>query len=248
MMPLQGKCILITGASRGIGRQTAITLASAGADLVLTARQTDSLQQVVHEISNSYGTRVLHFAYDITDESKTKETFRQIKKEFGRLDGLVNNAGILESRLLGMIDEHTMQTTMQVNLVASIRHIQYAARLMKPQRSGSIVNFSSIMGVHGNEGQVLYGASKAGIIGATRSAAKELAPYQIRVNAIAPGFINTDMTQSLSDEKYKERLNSIQMGRIGEPVDIANLVWFLCSDLSNYITGQIIGVDGGMII
>ncbi|WP_322923977.1 SDR family NAD(P)-dependent oxidoreductase [Paenibacillus campi] len=248
MMSLQGKCMFITGASRGIGRQTAITLAASGADLVLTASHSDSLQKLARELTDQYGIRVLHFAYDITDESKTKEAFIQVKQEFGRLDALINNAGILESRLLGMIDEQTMQRTLQVNLMSSIMHLQYAARLMKPKRSGSIINFSSIMGVNGSEGQVLYSASKAGIIGATRSAAKELAPYQIRVNAVAPGFINTDMVQELSDQKYKERIHSIQMGRIGEPIDVANLVWFLCSDLSTYITGQIIGVDGGMVI
>ncbi len=248
MMSLQGKCIFITGASRGIGRQTALTLAAAGADLVLTARHADSLQRLAQEIIDSYHTKVLTFAYDVADERETKKAFVQVKKEFGRLDALVNNAGILESRLLGMIDEQTMQTTFQVNLLASIMHMQYAARLMKPQQSGSIINFSSIMGVNGSDGQVLYSASKAGVIGATHSAAKELARHQIRVNAIAPGFIDTEMTQVLSEEKYHERIQSIKMGRVGEPTDVANLVWFLCSDLSAYITGQIIGVDGGMVI
>ncbi|WP_322906526.1 SDR family NAD(P)-dependent oxidoreductase [Paenibacillus campi] len=248
MMPLQGKCIFITGASRGIGRQTAVTLAEHGARLVLAARSDDALHTLRQELEHRYDAEVLTIAYDVTDEDQTKAAFRQTKQTFGSLDGLVNNAGILESRLLGMMDDTTIQRTLQTNLVAALTHLQYAARLMKPKRSGSIVNLSSIMGRYGSEGHVLYAASKAGLIGATVSAAKELAPYQIRVNAVAPGFIDTDMTTGLTVEKYQERLQSIRMGRVGTAIDVANLIWFLCSDLSAYVTGQTIGVDGGMII
>ncbi len=248
MMPLQGKCIFITGASRGIGRQAAMTLAEHGAILVLAARSNVALQSLKQDLEQRYDSTVLPIAYDVTDEHKTKEAFQQVKQIFGGLDGLINNAGILESRLLGMMDNITIQNTLQTNLVAALTHLQYAARLMKPKRSGSIVNLSSIMGRYGSEGHVLYAASKAGLIGASSSAAKELAPYQIRVNTIAPGFIDTDMTMDLSAEKYKERLQSIRMGRAGTTTDVANLILFLCSDLSAYVTGQTIGVDGGMMI
>ncbi len=248
MISLKGKCIFVTGASRGIGRQAAMMLAAAGADLALAARDQEALISLKEHIEATYGSQILTLVYDIQDEQATKEAFRQIKKQFGHLDGLINNAGILESRLLGMIDQASMQHTLSINLAASIIHLQYAARLMKSQRSGSIVNLSSIMGTQGSEGQVLYSASKAGIIGATRSAAKELAPYGIRVNAIAPGFIRTDLATVLPEEKYNERLDSIKMGRIGEPEEVAGTVLFLCSELSTYVTGQIIGVDGGMVI
>lgn len=248
MISLKDKCIFITGASRGIGRQTAITLAASGANLILNARSNDALDELKKSLYHQYGTNVMTVAYDVQDSEQTKKAFLQIKKEYGQLDALVNNAAILESRLIGMIDEQSIQNTFQINLISAIAHLQYAARLMKPKGSGTIINLSSIMGTYGSEGQVLYSASKAGIEGVTRSASKELAPYQIRVNAVAPGFIDTDLTKDLSEQKYNERIKSIKMGRIGKAEDVANMIMFLCSDLANYITGQVIGVDGGMVI
>lgn len=248
MMQLKDRRIMITGASRGIGRQTAFTLAAAGAKLALNARNEAAIQQLRQELERAYDTEVLTLPYDVRDIGKVKEAFQHIKKQFGALDALVNNAGILQDRLLGMFDEQTVHETLHTNLAAMIYHMQYAARLMTSQMSGSIINISSIIGTNGNEGQVLYSASKAGVIGATKSAAKELAPKFIRVNAVAPGFIDTDMVKSIPDHKFQERLESVKMGKIGTPEDVANVIWFLCSDLSAYVTGQVIGVDGGMLV
>lgn len=164
------------------------------------------------------------------------------------MDVLVNNAGVLKERLLGMVDYEVYHETMETNLYASITHMQYASRLMSSQKQGSIINLSSIMGTNGSEGQVIYSSSKSAIIGATKSAAKELAKYNIRVNAIAPGFIDTDMSRNIKEEMYHKRISSIALGRAGTPKEIANAAMFLASDLSTYITGQVIGVDGGMII
>ena len=171
-----------------------------------------------------------------------------IKKNVGQLDAVVNNAGILDDALLGMVNEKQVSHTLAVNTEAVIYHMQYASRLMMKQKSGSIVNVSSIIGRVGNAGQTVYGASKAAVIGATYSASKELAPYNIRVNAVAPGFIETAMTKQLSQEKYEQRLSEIKMGRIGTAEEVANVILFLASDYSSYVTGQVIGVDGGMVI
>jgi 3-oxoacyl-[acyl-carrier protein] reductase len=161
---------------------------------------------------------------------------------------LVNNAGILQDALLGMIPDAMIRQTIDVNTVGPIYHVQEASRLMARNKSGSIINVTSIIGRFGNEGQAVYGASKAALIGLTLSAAKELARHNIRVNAVAPGFINTDMVKQLTEQKYGERMKSIKMGRIGEPEDVANAILFLASDLSSYVTGQVLGVDGGMLI
>lgn len=248
MSLLQDRVILITGASKGIGKQIAVTFAKNGAHLIINGRDRESLDALQKELKDHYPVKVLAAPYDVRDKDGMKETFSQIKSEFGRLDGLVNNAGMLQDRLLGMIDEKLIEDTFDINLSAMIHHMQYASRFMIRQKSGSIVNISSIMGTNGSEGQVVYGASKAGVIGATKSAAKELAPFHIRVNAIAPGFIDTDMVRGIPETKFAERMASIKMKRIGAPEDVANVALFLCSDLSSYVTGQVIGVDGGMII
>lgn len=245
---LSNKVIFITGASKGIGRQMALTFADYGADLFLVARNIEALVELKNKIKNKYSSKVIVYSYDIKDLSSTKEAFMLLRKEFGRLDALVNNAGMLQDRLLGMIDEAAFYETIQINLASTIFHVQYASRFMKKQKNGSIVNIASIFGTHGSEGQVVYSASKSGVIGVTKSAAKELAKSNIRVNAIAPGFIDTEMARSIPTEKFEERLASIKMNRIGSPEDVANVALFLCSDLSSYVTGQVIGVDGGMVI
>ncbi|WP_126428709.1 SDR family NAD(P)-dependent oxidoreductase [Brevibacillus marinus] len=248
MKLLQDRVILVTGASKGIGRQIAVTFAENGAHLIINGRNEKALSTLQQELTEKFPVQVMVAPYDVRDKEGIKQAFAQIKATFGRLDGLVNNAGILKDRLLGMIDDQMVQETFDTNLSAMICHMQYASRFMIRQRSGSIVNISSIIGTHGNEGQVVYAASKAGVIGATKSAAKELAPYNVRVNAIAPGFIDTDMARSIPENKFAERVAGIKMKRIGTPEDVANTALYLCSDLSSYVTGQVIGVDGGMVI
>jgi 3-oxoacyl-[acyl-carrier protein] reductase len=163
-----------------------------------------------------------------------------------KIDGLVNNAGVLRDALIGMISEEQINEMMRVNLYAPIQILQYVARLMMQTGKGSIVNVASIIGRTGNEGQTAYAASKAGLIGATKSAARELGRHSIRVNAVAPGVIQTDMISKIPEAKMDELKSSIKMGRLGQPIDVANTVAFLLSDMAAYITGQVIGVDGGM--
>lgn len=242
------KSILITGATRGIGYATALQAAKQRWTILLNGRDEESLAMMKEQLEIQHSATVHTLNYDVTNVAEIKKAFMWIKKNVGQLDAVVNNAGILDDALLGMVNEKQVSQTLAVNTEAVIYHMQYASRLMMKQKSGSIVNVSSIIGRVGNAGQTVYGASKAAVIGATYSAAKELAPYNIRVNAVAPGFIETDMTKQLSDEKFNQRLTEIKMGRIGKPEEVANAILFLASDLSSYITGQVIGVDGGMVI
>lgn len=246
---LDGKVALITGSTRGIGWACARTLAEAGASVVLNGTHDAALlEQRTAELGREFGVPCLGYMGSVSDPVSVRECYARIFSTFKRLDVLVNNAGILSDALLGMISPGMVADVLSTNLAGSIYHLQEASRLMGRNKSGSIINISSIIGRVGNEGQAVYGASKAGVIGLTLSAAKELAPKNIRVNAIAPGFIETDMVKALPEQKYAERLRSIRMGRIGQPEDIAGAVLFLASDLSRYITGQVLGVDGGMLI
>ncbi|MEA0554064.1 SDR family NAD(P)-dependent oxidoreductase [Lysinibacillus irui] len=242
------KAIFITGASRGIGYATAIEAAKKHWTLILNGRDEDRLKIIKGELESLYNVEVHILSYDVSDIDAIKKAFMWIKKNIGQLDVVVNNAGILDDALLGMINEKQMSQTLAVNTEAVIYHMQFASRLMMKQKSGSIVNVSSIIGRFGNAGQTVYSASKAAIIGATYSAAKELAPYNIRVNTVAPGFIETDLSKQISQEKYEERLSMIKMGRIGSAKEVANVILFFASDCASYVTGQVIGVDGGMVI
>lgn len=246
---LKGKIAFITGSTRGIGWATACEFAANGATVILNGH-TDAgrVEQRVSEIRERFGTPCVGMCSDASQPASVKNCYAEIFRQFRRLDVLVNNAGILQDALLGMISETAVRTTLEINTMGPIYHLQEASRLMARNGSGSIINVSSIIGRFGNEGQTVYGASKAALIGLTLSAAKELAPKTIRVNAVAPGFIKTDMTRQLPEAKFDERMNSIKMGRIGEPQDVANAILFLASDLSSYITGQVLGVDGGMLI
>jgi 3-oxoacyl-[acyl-carrier protein] reductase len=248
-LTLKGKVAFITGSTRGIGWATARTLARHGATVILNGRTSrEKIDQRAGEIREEFGTVCVAFCCDAADPASSKACYAEIFKQFRRLDVLVNNAGVLQDALLGMISDTLVRSTLEINTMGPIYHLQEASRLMARNRGGSIINVSSIVGRNGNEGQAVYSASKAALIGLTLSAAKELAPKNIRVNALAPGFINTDMTRQLTPEKYSERLASIKMGRIGEPEDVANAILFLASDLSSYVTGQVLGVDGGMLI
>lgn len=246
---LRGKVALVTGSTRGIGWACANLLAQHGATVLLNGRhESDLLRARVEEIRSQWGTEADGFGFDVGAPDAVKSCYGTIFKKYKRLDILVNNAGILDDSLLGMVTLENIERTFHINVQGIILNMQYASRLMARHGSGTIVNMSSIIGRVGNTGQVVYGGSKAAVIGITLSAAKELAPSGIRVNAVAPGFIDTDMTRQLPPEKYQERLSSIRMKRIGTPDDIARAVLFFSSDLSSYVTGQVLGVDGGMAI
>jgi 3-oxoacyl-[acyl-carrier protein] reductase len=246
---LKGKIALVTGSTKGIGRAIARTFAEHGAAVILNGSSSqEAIESQAAGLSQEYGARVIGIQADVSDPNQVKDLYARIFKEFKRLDVLVNNAGVMQDNLLGMFSPAELGRTHGVNVFGCLYNMQYASRLMARNKSGSIINVSSIIGRVGHEGQAVYGASKAAVIGATLSAAKELAPQNIRVNAIAPGFIDTDMTRSLPREKHEQMVASVKMGRIGQPEDVANVAMFLASDYSAYVTGQVIGVDGGMLV
>lgn len=246
---LANRIVLVTGASRGIGWAIARLFASHGAHVVLSGRDASSLEAAAQRIRESCANALLSCqVLDVTQPDSVKQAFQVIAGQFKRLDVLVSNAGVLEGALLGMVSAASLQRTFETNTFGSLYCAQYASRLMARQRSGSIINLTSIVGTHGHSGQAAYSASKAAVIGLTKSLAKELAPQNIRVNAIAPGFIDTDMARSANTEKFDGWIDSIAMGRIGSPDEVAQVALFLASDMSSYVTGQIIGVDGGMRI
>ena len=246
---LENRVAFITGSTRGIGLASARALARSGASVILNgAHDENALRARAAEIQAEFGVECIGLLADAADANSARSSYAGIFQRFGRLDILVNNAGILRDALLGMASQEMIAEVFGTNTLGSIYHLQEAARLMSRKRSGSIINISSIVGRVGNEGQAVYAASKAALLGLTSAAAKELAPLNIRVNAIAPGFIRTEMTGALSEKRYAERMASIKMGRIGETEDVANAVLFFASGLSTYVTGQVLGVDGAMLI
>jgi 3-oxoacyl-[acyl-carrier protein] reductase len=238
----------VTGASRGIGRAAAESLLKAGCSVVLNARPSNEASASFAEIAEAYPDRVAAVYGSVADSATATALVRCAISRHKRVDILVNNAGILRDKLIGMISDAEIEELFGVNVIGLIKITQLAARLMARRKSGSIVNVSSIVGRRGNSGQTVYSATKSAVIGATLSAAKELAPMNIRVNAVAPGLIKTSMIESIPEDKRKSLESHIAMGRIGEPQDVANTILFLASDLSSYVTGQVIGVDGGLVL
>ena len=243
---LTGKTALVTGASRGIGRATALKLASLGANVAINfAGNLTKAQEVKTEIE-TLGVKAILVQGNVADFETVQSIVKTVTDEFGRLDILVNNAGITRDNLLIKMSEKDFDDVIGVNLKGVFNCTKAVARLMMKQRGGRIVNLSSVVGIIGNISQANYAAAKAGIIGFTKSTAKELAARNVTVNAVAPGFIDTDMTDALSDKVKEELIKGIPAGRMGSAEDVAELVAFLVSDQAAYITGQVIAVDGGM--
>ena len=241
------KYILVTGASRGIGRAIALEFAKQGAFVVINYNGSrEKAAQVKEEIINQGGEAEI-FQCNVADFTACGAFIKEIMKTYGRIDVLVNNAGITKDGLLMAMSEEDFGSVLDTNLVGTFNCIRHVARQMLKQRSGRIINMASVVGIGGNPGQANYAASKAGVIGLTKTAAKELASRGITVNAIAPGFIRTDMTDVLSDKVKEETLKNIPMGKFGEPEDVAKAAAFLASSEAGYITGQVLCVDGGML-
>jgi len=246
-MRLKDKVALVTGGARGIGQAIAMTFAKEGADIVVADVNLEVAQKTASEIE-SLGRKALALEMDVTDYQKVEEGVNKILDKFGKVDILVNNAGITKDNLLLRMSQAEWDAVISVNLKGTFNCIQKVSRFMLNQKSGNIINIASVIGLMGNIGQSNYAASKGGIIALTKSTAKEFATRNIRANAIAPGFIETEMTAQLSAEVVENYAKAIPLQRMGKPVDVANACIFLASDEAAYITGQTLQVDGGLIM
>ena len=247
-MLLDGKTALVTGASRGIGRAIALRLAAEGARVAINyAGNVKAAEEVKASIEAAGGTAILCQA-DISDSAAVEAMVADVVKEFGAIDILVNNAGITRDTLLMRMKDEDFAKVLDTNLKGVFYCTKAVSKLMMKKRSGRIVNMASVVGLVGNAGQTNYAAAKAGVIGFSKSAAKELASRGITVNVVAPGFIGTDMTAVLPEAVKEKTLAGIPLGKMGEPEDVANAVLFLASDQASYITGQVVNVDGGMVM
>ena len=244
-LPLAGRIALITGGARGIGREIALAFANAGADLALFDVNSEGLAQTAKELSQ-LGRRAEGFVVDVTDGKQVDEQVAKVLDKLGRIDILINNAGITKDGLLIRMDDAQWDRVLAINLKGAFLCTRAVARRMLKLRRGRIVNIASIVGLIGNPGQANYAASKAGVIGMTKSVAKELATRGITCNAIAPGFIQTEMTEALPEEARQRLMAAIPMGTLGEPWDVAQAALFLVSDAARYITGHVLVVDGGL--
>lgn len=247
-MDLQGKTALVTGSSRGIGKAIALKLAKRGANIAVNYAGSEEKAAETVKAIEALGVQAIKIQANVADESSVKSMIKEVTKTFGSLDILVNNAGITKDNLLLRMKEEEFDQVVETNLKGAFLCTKAAARPMMKQRAGKIINVASVVGVSGNPGQANYVAAKSGLIGLTKSNAKELASRNILVNAVAPGFITTDMTDALTEEQQAEILKQIPLEKLGQPEDIANVVCFLASNDAAYITGQTIHIDGGMVM
>lgn len=248
-MILEGKTYVITGCLQGIGRSTLDTFCANGANVFACAmNETEEFMAHVEELKQTYGVNVIPVFFDMMDNGQIKDAARVIQKKKLPVDGLVNIAGLNRDALFPMVTMEQLQTTFQVNFFAQVLFSQYIVKLMQrnPSECKTVVNIASIAGIEGNVGQLAYASSKAALIAATKTMALELGEKGIRVNAIAPGVIETPMTEALSDEVIERKMKHIELDRLGKPEEVANLIMYLSSDLSSHVTGQVIRVDGGI--
>lgn len=247
MGAFDGRIALVTGAARGIGRSIAEKLASQGADLALCDLEAGWLSDTAAAVE-ALGRKAKAYSVDVRSMQGVQDVVSAVHSDFGQIDILVNNAGITKDGFMMRMSEEDWDAVIDVNLKGTFNFTKHTSKIMMKQRSGAIVNIASIIGLIGNAGQCNYAASKAGVIALTKSAAKELASRGIRSNAVAPGFIQTKMTDALSEDVRQKMLDAIPMGRFGQAEDVANVVAFLASDASSYMTGQVLTISGGMVM
>jgi 3-oxoacyl-[acyl-carrier protein] reductase len=247
-MELKGKTAIVTGGARGIGKSIAMTLAAAGANIVINYTRSSKEAEDVVEEAKKLGVSALAVKADVSNNDEIENLVKEVLNQFGSIDILVNNAGITRDNLLIRMSEEDFQAVIDINLKGAFICTKHVSKVMMKQRTGKIINIASVVGVMGNAGQSNYAASKAGLIGFTKSIAKELAKRNVNVNAVAPGYIETDMTATLPEKVKEAFMINIPMARGGSPQDVADVVLFLSSKYSDYITGQVINIDGGMVM
>ena len=246
MLDFTGKNVLVTGSTRGIGRAIAEEFAKHGANVIVSGTVKERAEEVAKELAEKYGVKTLGVGMDVSDPQSVEDAFKEINAAFGGVDILVNNAGITRDTLFLRMKPEDWQRVLDVNLTGTFLVTKQVVRYMTKKRWGRIINISSVVGFTGNVGQVNYATTKAGLIGFTKSLAKELAPRNVLVNAVAPGFIETDMTETLKEKIKEEYRKQIPLGRFGKPEEVARVVLFLASPMADYITGETIHVNGGM--